>query len=155
MTVQQFSAPGNPTHKLLEDGSVLVTGNNPDRSTYAITTATALKQITALRLEALTHHSMHKGGPGRNKAPVANPNFIVNQFTVKANGQPVKLASATASFSQRNWAVTGAIDGNLKTGWAINPAFGKPAWAIFKLAEPLNLKPGSQLNFTIEQNYGG
>jgi len=155
LKVKQFTATGNPSQKLLEDGSVLVSGTNPDRSTYTITTATALKQITALRLEALTHASMHKGGPGRNKAPVANPNFIVNEFTVKANGQPVKFASVTASFNQRNWAVTGAIDCNSKTGWAINPAFGKPAWAIFKLAEPLNLKPGSQLVFSIEQSYGG
>ena len=98
---------------------------------------------------------MHKGGPGRNKAPVANPNFIVTEFSVKANSQPVKLTSVTASFSQRNWAVAGAIDGNPKTGWAINPEFGKPAWAIFRLAEPLKLKPGSQLVFSIEQNYGG
>ena len=98
---------------------------------------------------------MNKGGPGRNKKPVVNPNFIVNEFTIKANNQPVKLASVTASFSQKNWDVAGAIDRNPKTGWAINPAFGKPAWAIFKLAKPVELKPGSKLEFTIEQNYGG
>ena len=157
LNVKQFTATGDPSQKLLEDGSVLVSGANPDRSTYTITTGTGtrLKQITAIRLEALTHPSMHKGGPGRNKAPVANPNFIVTEFSVKANGQPVKLTSATASFSQRNWAVAGAIDGNPKTGWAINPEFGKPAWAIFRLAEPLKPKPGSQLVFSIEQNYGG
>jgi len=155
LDVKQFTATGDPSQKLLEDGSVLVSGTNPDRSTYTITTGTGLKQITAFRLEALTHPSMQKGGPGRNKAPVANPNFIVTEFSVKANGQPVKLTSVTASFSQRNWAVAGAIDGNPKTGWAINPEFGKPAWAIFRLAEPLKLKPGSQLVFSIEQNYGG
>jgi hypothetical protein len=155
LKVKQFSATGNPSQKLLEDGSVLVSGTNPDRSTYTITTVTALKQITALRLEALTHPSMHKNGPGRNKTPTANPNFIVNEFSVKANGRSVKFASVSASFSQQNWAVTGAIDGSPKTGWAINPAFGKPAWATFKLTEPLKLKPGSQLVFTIKQNYGG
>ena len=155
LTVEQFIATGAPSHKVLEDGSVLVNGNNPDSSTYTITTGTALTRITALRLEALTHPSMNKGGPGRNKKPVVNPNFIVNEFTMKANNQPVKFSSVTASFSQKNWDVAGAIDRNPKTGWAINPAFGKPAWAIFKLAKPVELKPGSKLEFTIEQNYGG
>ena len=155
LLVNKFSATGGPSHKILEDGSVLVSGNNPDRSTYTITTGTVLKRITALRLEALTHPSMNKGGPGRNKMPAANPNFIVNEFTVKANGQPMEIASVIASFSQKNWGVAGAIDHNPKTGWAINPAFGKPAWAIFKLTKPVILKPGSKLEFTIEQNYGG
>ena len=46
-------------------------------------------------------------------------------------------------------------DGNLATGWAINPEFGKPATAIYKLAKPLALKPSASLEFSIIQTYGG
>ena len=155
LSVENFSATGKPTHKLQKDGSVLVAGKNPDKSTYTITAKSDLTKITAIRLEALTDPSMTKNGPGRNFAAASNPNFIVNEFTIKANGKPVKLASVSASFSQNRWDVKGSIDGDPKTGWAINPAFGKPAWAVYKLAQPLELKSDAQLEFSIVQNYGG
>ena len=37
----------------------------------------------------------------------------------------------------------------------INPEFGKPATAVYKLAKPLVLKPGVFLEFSIAQTYGG
>ena len=153
--IKQFSASGNPKHELQPDGSVVVTGPNPDKSTYTLRTDTTLPQITAIRLEALTHPSMHKGGPGRNKSPKENPNFIVNEFELKVDGQKIAFASVTASFSQTRWHVNGSIDGNLATGWAINPEFGKPATAIYKLTKPLAFKPGASLEFSIIQTYGG
>ena len=153
--IKHFSATGNPKHKQQSDGSVVVSGPNPDKSTYIIRASTDLKQITAIRLEALTHPSMHKGGPGRNKSPKENPNFIVNEFELKVDGKKIKFNNATASFSQTRWHVNGSIDDNLATGWAINPEFGKPATAIYKLAKPLVLKPGVSLEFSIIQTYGG
>jgi len=155
LSIDNFTATGNPTHKLQKDGSVLVTGKNPDKSTYTITAKSNLKKIGAIRLEALTDPSMAKNGPGRNFAPASNPNFIVSEFNVKAGGKQIKLASVTASFSQKNWDATGSIDGNLKTGWAINPEFGKKAWAIFILPRTLELNAFTQLEFSIIQNYGG
>ena len=155
LDIKQFSASGNPKHELQPDGSVVVTGANPDKSSYTIRSVTDLPQITAIRLEALTHPSMNKGGPGRNKSPKENPNFIVNEFELKVDGKKIAFASVTASFSQTRWHVNGSIDGNPATGWAINPEFGKPATAIYKLAKPLALKPGASLEFSIAQTYGG
>ncbi|MFM1557572.1 MAG: DUF1549 domain-containing protein, partial [Limisphaerales bacterium] len=155
LAIEKFNATGDPEHELQKDGSILVTGKNPDKSTYTFQAKSDLKRITAVRLEALTHPSMNKGGPGRNKAPVENPNFIVNEFQVKTGSKMVKFASVKASFSQNRWAVAGSIDNDLKTGWAINPAFGKPAWAIYRLTEPLELKSEAKLKFTVIQNYGG
>ncbi len=155
LAIEKFNATGEPEYELQKDGSILVTGKNPDKSTYTFQAKSDLKRITAIRLEALTHPSMNKGGPGRNKAPVENPNFIVNEFQVETRSKMVKFASVKASFSQNRWAVAGSIDNDLKTGWAINPAFGKSAWAIYRLAEPLELKSEAKLKFTIIQNYGG
>ncbi len=153
--IKHFSATGNPIHKQQPDGSVVVSGPNPDKSTYTIRVSTNLKQITAVRLEALTHPSMHKGGPGRNKSPKENPNFIVNEFELKVDGEKIKFNNASASFNQTRWHVNGSIDDNLTTGWAINPEFGKPATAIYKLAKPLVIKPGVPIEFSIAQTYGG
>ena len=155
LAIEKFNATGDPEHELQKDGSILVTGKNPDKSTYTFQAKSDLKRITAVRLEALTHPSMNKGGPGRNKAPVENPNFIVNEFQVKTGSKIVKFASVKASFSQNRIAVAGSIDNDLTPCWALTPAIGKPAWAIYRLTEPLELKPEAKLKFTVIQNYGG
>ncbi len=155
LEIDHFSATGDPQHEIQPDGSIVVTGPNPDKSIYTLRARPPLKQVTAIRLEALTHPSMHKGGPGRNKSPKENPNFIVNEFQLKADGKPIRFSSVTASFSQDRWHVKGSIDGKLTTGWAINPAFGKAATATYILAEPVTLAKEAQLEFTINQSYGG
>ena len=50
---------------ILDDGSVLVTGQKSDTDTYTVAAARELSQITAVRLEALPHDSLPDGGPGR------------------------------------------------------------------------------------------
>ncbi|MBC8117795.1 MAG: DUF1553 domain-containing protein [Candidatus Saccharimonas sp.] len=66
----------------------------------------------------------------------------------------LKFTTATASFSQKNYDVAGAIDGDPKTAWAINPHFHKPHWAEFTLAESLGFEGGTVLKFRLVQNLG-
>ena len=48
----------------LADGSVLVSGEVPDGDTYEITFRSDLRNISALRVEALLHKNLPEGGPG-------------------------------------------------------------------------------------------
>ncbi|MBL8208394.1 MAG: DUF1553 domain-containing protein, partial [Blastocatellia bacterium] len=80
----------------LEDKSVLASGANPELETYVITTKTDLKNITALRLEAMTDARLPKGGPGRD--PYGN--FLLTGIEVEAisaNGKPQLIAFKSAS----------------------------------------------------------
>jgi hypothetical protein len=120
---------------------------------------TKLEKITGFKLEALTDPSLPGSGPGRGDPQ--RTNFIVNEFSVLAApiAKPdapaaVKLASARASFSQERWDVSGAIDGNPKSGWAIAPRFRQAHWATFELAEPLAAKDGMVFTIKIVQEYG-
>jgi hypothetical protein len=95
-------------------------------------------------------------GPGR--AP--NGNVVVSEFKVAVGpegkpmeAKPVALARAAADFSQDQYAVAGAIDGKLETGWAISPQIGKPHTAVFELKEPLTLEEGQVLTIVMEQRY--
>ena len=64
-------------------------------------------------------------------------------------------SGAVADYSQPNWDVAKAIDGERKTGWAIGGQFGKPHWAIFFLAEPMLLDPESEtFRVKLGQYYG-
>ena len=105
--------------------------------------------MTAIRLEALTHKSLPKNGPGY----ASNGNFVLSEFElwlVPAKGRPqrIRLATAVADHSQSGYPVMHAIDGKKKTGWAINTR-GEPAnvnrEAIFILKKPRELQAGCKL----------
>ena len=103
----------------LKDGSWLAAGTADSNQTgeeYVIDLDTELSRLTALRLDALTHAGLPNKGPGRAK----NGNFVLTQIELKINGQAATWTAAAADFSQDNYGVSNAIDGDPKTGWAIN-----------------------------------
>jgi len=162
LAVTDFQSTGvTDTHEILDDGSVLLLGDDPpSRDTYEITLETDVTGIRAIKLEALTDDSLPGKGPGRGDP--ARPNFVLRSFAVTAQAKgdteaptTVEFIDATASFSQANWDVKGAIDDNPKTGWAIAPKFGQSHWAVFESREELGFEGGTQFTATVVQNHGG
>jgi mono/diheme cytochrome c family protein len=160
-----FESTGNTdTFRIRDDGAVLLVGTDPpavDR--YTVTAkidanSFSDEPVRAIRLNVLTDPSLPGTGPGRGDAKRAN--FVLNEFTVSlidASGkkQPIDLESGVADFSQNNFDVSGAIDGDPKTGWAINPQFFRPHHAIFALREPLNVDDDVTLEIVMDQQFGG
>lgn len=77
---QAFSAKSGATMTELDDHSILVTGENPDKDIYTIEARTDLTGITAVKLEAIADERLPSNGPGR----VAHGNFVVNDFALRA-----------------------------------------------------------------------
>ena len=156
--IASFDSAGGATYERQEDRSLLVTGPNPAKDTYTLTIETELHQITGLKIEMLADESLPRNGPGRG---TPNPNAIITDLELESapakggDAQPVRLHSAAADFSQKNWDVGGAIDADTKTGWAINPQFGKDHWATFLTGRPLGASGGTRLTVRLHQNYGG
>ncbi|MEZ6123032.1 MAG: PSD1 and planctomycete cytochrome C domain-containing protein [Planctomycetaceae bacterium] len=143
-----------------KDGSVLASGERPATDVYSITidpqSAVKDSPLTAIRLEAMTHPSLPRGGPGRTKN---DPNFVLSELTVEEvdhDGNPIRqlpLANSRADFSQNNWEVQKAIDGDPSTGWAISPQQGQPHTAIFQLQKAVAIPPGLRLRLKLSQQY--
>ncbi len=157
--VEGFTSTGTTdSYKIRDDGAILIVGDDPpSNDVYTITTSIRSQEIRAIRLDALTDDSLPGKGPGRGDAQ--RPNFVLHELTVSivdAGGEetPLVLGEATADFSQANWDVAGAVDGDPKTGWAISPQFGKPHWAIFRLRQPLDANSGVTLKITLDQHFG-
>jgi len=119
----EYKSTGGSQLKLLEDGSILSTETNPEKDVYEIQAKVSLRDITAVRLVALTDPSMKKGGPGRS----SNGNFVLSEFEVEiapvsdpAKRETVKFSRATADYSQDGFDVARAVDGNAETGWAVS-----------------------------------
>jgi hypothetical protein len=148
------------TLALQPDGSVLASGKNPVKDTYSFTVKTPMSGITAIRLEVLDDKRLPARGPGR--AP--NGNFVLQNFKVIAEpaeedegAEPYKVAfgRSVADFSQDGYNVSGAVDDNPTSGWAVAPAFGRPHTAIFEAKSPFGFAEGTTLTFTLTQNFGG
>ncbi|HWB06204.1 MAG TPA: PSD1 and planctomycete cytochrome C domain-containing protein [Verrucomicrobiales bacterium] len=115
-------ADGGTELAVQPDGSLLARGANPATNVYEIT-APAGANLTGLRLEALTDPSLAGQGPGR----ASNGNFVMSgiELAVASAAKPedftgVKLVRAQADYEQANYSVAGAIDGDSKSGWAVD-----------------------------------
>ena len=99
---------------------------------------TTLRQITAIRLEVLTHESLPKKGPGRQPD---NGNLHLTEFEIWIDGcdKPLELVNATADFDQSGWEIAKSIDRNEETAWGIHPQEGAAHQAVFELKTPLRL----------------
>ncbi|MDF1754449.1 MAG: PSD1 and planctomycete cytochrome C domain-containing protein [Verrucomicrobiales bacterium] len=136
-------------------GVVLAGGENPSTPViYHLEAATpsVAKPVTAIRLDALTHDSLPRKGPGRP----AHGNFVISEIEMALDGKPLAFSAATADFSQGGWPVARLIDGkkDSKNGWAISNQMGKPHWAVLHLETPLTVTDGQKLVATLHQNYG-
>ncbi len=154
----QFKAVEGIKLTLEKDNSLTASGTSRP-GTYTITTETDLKNITAIRLEAITDKRLPKSGPGR----AGDGNFVLTEFRVKAapknkpkEMQNIKLSNAQADFSQNGYPVSTAIDGSNKNdgnGWAISPQGGKNHVATFDLKNAIGFDKGTILTFFLDQKY--
>jgi len=139
----------------LDDNSILVSGVNEPQEQYQVRAWSPLTKVRSVRLEALTHPDLPKGGPGR----AGNGNFVLSETWFRTgDGRELRFSKAFADHSQKDFDVAGAIDGKDNTGWAINGApegganHNRTAW--FVLPKPLEIEQGHALTFTLQFNNG-
>ncbi|HEV8379143.1 MAG TPA: DUF1549 domain-containing protein, partial [Tepidisphaeraceae bacterium] len=159
VNADDFDSAGGAILSRLPDNSLLASGRNAGTDTYTVKATINPKEVSHIRLEALTHPSLAKNGPGRAGAD-GNGNFVLTEFRVTAaeggaDVKPVALVDAQAAVQQSGFAAAAAIDGNPQTGWAVDDGSGKineNRTIIFKLKEPIAGEK-VQLTFTVEQTY--
>ena len=113
-----------PLLTVLDDGSVLASGDMTKRDVYDLAFRGDFQGVTALRLEVLPDDSLPKHGPGRVYYEGPFGDFFLSEFTLSADGKPVKFARASQSFGT---SAAAAIDGDPQTGWSINGGQGRAA----------------------------
>ena len=156
LRVTSAKSSGGATMSILPDDSILATGTNPDFDTYTFTAETNLSEIRSLRLEALSHDSMVRNGPGR----ASNGNMGLGKISITAapasdpkKTTAISLVNPRATFQQNanNLSIAATIDDNAKTGWAVDPQFGKDHAAAFDFEKPLTgFDGGTRLTVTLK-----
>lgn len=142
--------------KPLPDQSLLAYADMPNSDVYTVWYDSPIQEISALQLSMLRHPDLPDQGPGRGTV-LQDGNFMLSEMTmevVSANGsRTVPFSMAKANSSARNATAGYAIDDDHNTGWSItkNPLLDYQA--VFRLKEPITLKPNEQLKITFNQNY--
>lgn len=151
------------------DRSVHAVPDRPDRDTYIVEFTPPSDSIHFLRLEALMSPPNPEHPNGLLGLNPSDPNFVINELILE-RGRPgevgskdesswtwekVTLANPKASFEQNGWPITGAVDADPKTGWAISPKQRQSHWAILELQSPLQCTDQERLRVTLSQQFGG
>lgn len=158
VTFTRLESRGGTELKSGEAGLIEAAGPRPEGAeTYTLLGRLAAGRHTALRLDALPA-PLEKGGEGVGRNP-ADPNFVLSELGVElreSGGEfrKLELVRARADYSQANWPVKGALDGDPQTGWAVSPRFHERRTAMFDLREPLELSEATEIRFHLVQNYG-
>jgi hypothetical protein len=126
------------TLEYLDDDSLLATGENPDEETYVLEWSIGSERVTGLRLEALSHPSLTEGRLSRGNGNFVLTNVRVELRREEAEPEKVAIAKGEADFSQANHPIELAIDGNPRTGWAVEGHVqAADRKAVFTFAEPI------------------
>ena len=152
-----LASSGGSKLKAQVDGTIEVSGKTPALDVYSLShKATQLKKITAVQLEAIPHATLAANGFGRK----GNGNIVLGEFEAELTTAsapdtvvPVKIAKAFADYSQANWNISAAIDGNPATGWALDgldPSKQVTRHAVFVFSEPIVLDAGNRLTIRLK-----
>ena len=157
----EMKSEGGATLTLLDDNSVLSSGEHPDRDVYTVTVPVDVDSITSLALELLPHESLPKGSVGRG----VSGQGIVTEVEVVAtdksgNQHPVVLTDTVVDYAQ---VVDGGmvldgrhvIDGDAEQdfhGWGVHPQLKQRHVLVLNPEQPISADTKA-LTFTIRQNH--
>ena len=150
-----FISAGGSTLTRQPDGSLFAEGPMADTETYTVTSSVDLQRLTAVKVEALQDDRLPMGGPGR----AGNGNLHLSEVSLEwfpaggTTSTKLKIVHASADFDQDGWTSAQAIDGDLKSGWAIFPNVNTSHHIVFELAEPVDTSGGGKLAVTLKQLY--
>jgi hypothetical protein len=154
---KSMAAASGSSMKVQADRSVLVGGPGHETETYTLSFAAPAGRLTAIRLEAIPDPSMPRGGVGRSPG---DGNFVLSRITADLPSKDGKTASITfsrakADFAQEHYPVEHALKNPdiKKHGWAVSPRQKEPHRAVFHLAEPSQLAPGTVLVIRLDHQY--
>jgi len=141
------------TLHLLDDNSVLASGDQTKRDVYDLTFPPPLQKVTAIRLEAIPDDRLPNHGPGRIYYEGQFGSFFLSALTLTASGRPIGFSHAVQTYADRENTAAGAIDADPLTGWGIGGGQGKPQTAIFSLSKPLDSAGDLALSMVFEKYY--
>lgn len=141
--------------EILDDSSVLASGENPVNDSYTAMVSPRQELITGIRLEAIRHESMTHQGLARSDSG----NFVLTSFEVTlidsaGTRSPLKIVTGEATYEQGDLKITKAFDSDPQSGWAVYE--GRPLdrdhAAVFAFDRVVNVSENAKLEVTLKHD---
>lgn len=138
----EMTSLGGADLNLESDGSIFVTGADPDYDAYTIVAPIPIGTIAAVRLETIPDGRFPGGGAGR-WGDGTDGDFALADFKVSLNGsapgdgQLLAIAETYADYFHAGNSVSYAIDFDQASVWSVYTQQSVPHAALFVLREPL------------------
>lgn len=147
-----------PTLSIESDDVIFASGDTSKVDVYEIELAPAKEATAAILLEALPDSRLPDGGPGTTYYEGGKGDFFLGEFEITSGDKPIKIASATESYSKNRFgsgALTAAqtFDGNLETGWSIEGGQNQRHTAVYVLAEPVPAGQPIKIKMTFGRHF--
>ena len=148
----EMTSAGGAKLTRLPDGSILLSGENPDQDRLTLVTRPGLPGITGIRLEVFPDPSLHTTGPSRQfkfgDLNISELSVAVAPGDDQAKSKGIEFTSAVATNVRGRDPFSGppvAIDRNRVTrwGWLIREQIGLRNAAAFATAAPVDAPAGS------------
>jgi mono/diheme cytochrome c family protein len=157
----EIDSAGGATLKILDDKSMLVSGAASERDVYVVKAKADLKNVTAVRVEAIPDASLPKGGPGRD--PYGN--FLLTGIEAEASSpnSGAEIGFKNAFFDDQAYGVntrslfgkeTGDVATDNPPGWFVNATNDQagrlPRQGIFVAEKPFDAGSGATLTIRLK-----
>ncbi len=154
----------SPALQVLEDGSILASGDATKRDVYTFRFEPAamndkkLEKITAIRLEVLPHESLPAEGPGMAYYEGRRGDFFLSELSVSFADILAPLRDASHSYGNLSIGSGSAqaanvIDGEGSTGWSTSDANGTANRWVANLATPVNFDSPIEVTLVFERHF--
>ena len=146
-----LESSGGSSLEIQTNGSVWVSGKNPDHDDYVVTIPGSLERITGLRLEILKDEAL-----SGNQVARAGVTFMLAEVSIvardKNRSRQIPISRVLADYAQEGFPALAMLDGNLETGWAQGGGPPKDRRAAFIFDSPLS--GGSNTTLTVTLKHG-
>ena len=149
-----FTSQGKAALKLLDDHSLLASGENADKEIYEVAAEMPAGSFHAIRLEAIPDSSLPKGSSGRSD----NGNSVLTEFEAEIASaekpdewKRIAFSEAWADYEQaQEFAVGNALDGKPETGWGLSGRQNRNVHAVFLADKPFSVKSAGRIRFRLK-----
>ena len=144
------AAPDVVKFDIQADGTVQARGTQFFALNYTLDAETKLRDIRALRLEALHDDALPNGGPGMT----ADGGFHLSNVKLQATPREGKGTPVDVKYVRRTVVVGSNGKPEVETknpgAWTVNKPDGRDHRAVFELEKPLDFESGTKLTLTLQ-----
>jgi hypothetical protein len=159
----KLESTGGATLKKLDDKSALVSGAAPERDVYVVTAKTDLKNITAVRVEAMTDAGLPKSGPGRDPYGNFLLTGIETEVASSDGAEPREISFKNAFVDDQAYGINtralfgkeiGDVATDTPSGWFVNATSDQnerlPRQGVFVAEKPFDAGSGATLTIRLK-----